>query len=39
MENGLEGKGAVPKSIAHMVEDEDDVITLVILGRGTINYA
>ena len=29
MENGLEGKGAVPKSIAHMVEDEDDVITLV----------
>lgn len=29
MENGLEGKGSAPKSIVHMVEDEDDVVTLV----------
>ncbi len=29
MENGLKGKGNVPKSINHMVEDEDDIVTLV----------
>lgn len=27
--NGLEGKGNVPKSISHMVEDEDDIVTLI----------
>lgn len=29
MENGLDGKGNAPKSMVHMVDDDDDIVTLV----------